>query len=74
MSATSIAPRSAAPGAEQQARLERGERDGAIGRAAPGPSLAAPVSPSTPDGMSTASTGVPAGDGGGSNAPRNPVP
>ena len=47
---------------EQQPGLERRERDRADGLG-PRPTGAAPVSPSTPLGMSTASTGAPAGVG-----------
>ena len=50
------------PGGEQEAGLEGGERDGA-GSPARTPGPAAPVSPSTPLGMSTASTGAPPGVG-----------
>ncbi len=51
-------------GAEQQARLQRGKGDGGCRRHRPASLEHPPVSPETPEGMSTARTGALPGEGG----------
>ncbi len=72
MSATETRPASSTPSPWRRPGLRAAKVT--VRSARSGEPDASPVSPSTPDGMSTASTGVPAGNVGARYSPRNPVP
>ncbi len=72
MSATETVPASCAPSPWSSPGFRATKVT--VRTAADGDPDASPVSPATPEGMSTASTGVPAGTGGNRNSPRKPVP
>ena len=72
MSATETRPASSTPSPWSRPGLRAAKVT--VRSAGSGVPAASPVSPSTPDGMSTASTGVPAAKDGARYSPRNPVP